>query len=240
MVFRDRPRLPGGRGRSWGMPEPMLVVRFPGGGHLSIEFTAGAPDDDQPRLGAWLELRASDPAAVMRSVLDAGLTEVTHPGHPVLFPGAGRPGVHHRPRQLNPGARQLRQHTARHGTGSDQIRAMKTTDGSDELPRRTVLGTCDLTLLPESVYLQVTGPSGHFREEAAPVMSPYPQAASALVARPPDLQRWPDYTYLVATRTGVRTSVHTTPEIDSAVRRPPGHSVGKLCRQKLRRLTRFA
>ena len=59
----------------------------------------------------------------------------------------------------------------------------------------------NLTLLPESVYLQVTGPSGHFREEAAPVMSPYPQAASSLVVRPPDLQRWPDYTYLVATRT---------------------------------------
>jgi len=78
---------------------------------------------------------------------------------------------------------------------------METTDGSDELPRRTVLGTCDLTLLPECVYLQVTGPSGHFREEAAPVMSPYPQAASSLVARPPDLQRWLDYTYLVATRT---------------------------------------
>jgi len=32
-------------------------------------------------------------------------------------------------------------------------------------------------------------------------MSPYPQAASSLVARPPDLQRWLDYTYLVATRT---------------------------------------
>jgi hypothetical protein len=72
-----------------GMPEPMLVVRFPGGGHLSIEFTADAPDDDQPRLGAWLELRASDPAAVMRSVLDAGLTQVTHPGHPYYFLAPG-------------------------------------------------------------------------------------------------------------------------------------------------------
>ncbi len=30
----------------------MLVVSFPGGGHLSIEFTDDAPDDDQPRLGA--------------------------------------------------------------------------------------------------------------------------------------------------------------------------------------------
>ncbi len=67
------------------MPEPMLVVRFPAGGALSIEFTAGAPDADQPRFGAWLELRAADPAAVMRAVLDAGLTEVLHPAHPYYF-----------------------------------------------------------------------------------------------------------------------------------------------------------
>lgn len=71
------------------MPEPMLVVRFPAGGALSIEFTADAPDDDQPRFGAWLELRAADPAAVMRAVLDAGLTEVRHPGHPYYFLAPG-------------------------------------------------------------------------------------------------------------------------------------------------------
>jgi hypothetical protein len=35
----------------------MLVVDFPGGGHLSIEFVPEAPDADRPRLGAWLELR---------------------------------------------------------------------------------------------------------------------------------------------------------------------------------------
>lgn len=72
-----------------GMPEPMLVIRFPGGGTLSIEFTAGAPDDDRPRLGAWLELRATDPAATMRAVLDAGLPEVRHPGHPYYFLAPG-------------------------------------------------------------------------------------------------------------------------------------------------------
>jgi hypothetical protein len=40
-------------------------------------------------LGAWLELRADDAAAVMRSALEAGLTEVKHPGHPhyVMAPG---------------------------------------------------------------------------------------------------------------------------------------------------------
>ena len=71
------------------MPEPMLVVDFPGGGHLSIEFIEEAPDDDRPRLGAWLELRAEDPATAMRAALAAGLTEVKHPGHPyyVMAPG---------------------------------------------------------------------------------------------------------------------------------------------------------
>jgi len=68
-----------------GMEQPMLLVRFPGGGNLSIEFTEDAPDDDQPRLGAWLELRADDPAAVLRTAVDAGLTRVEHPGHPYYF-----------------------------------------------------------------------------------------------------------------------------------------------------------
>jgi hypothetical protein len=72
-----------------GFPESMLVVSFPGGGHLSIEFTDDAPDDDQPRLGAWLELRADDPAALLATVLDAGLLEVKHPGHPHYFMAPG-------------------------------------------------------------------------------------------------------------------------------------------------------
>jgi hypothetical protein len=69
--------------------EPMLLVDFPGGGHLSIEFTPDAPDDDEPRLGAWLELRAEDPAELMRSALEAGLRQVPHPAHPyyVMAPG---------------------------------------------------------------------------------------------------------------------------------------------------------
>ena len=41
-----------------GIEHPMLLISFPGGGHLSVEFTDAAPDDEQPRLGAWLELRA--------------------------------------------------------------------------------------------------------------------------------------------------------------------------------------
>ena len=72
-----------------GMAEPMLIVRFPAGGHLSIEFTEDAPDDVEPRLGAWLELRAEDPGSLFQSAIDAGLAPVMHPGHPyyVMAPG---------------------------------------------------------------------------------------------------------------------------------------------------------
>jgi len=49
------------------------------------QFTDEAPDDARPRLGAWLELRATDPAATLRAALDAGLVEVKHPGHPYYF-----------------------------------------------------------------------------------------------------------------------------------------------------------
>jgi len=72
-----------------GIEQPMLLVRFPGGGNLSIEFTDAAPDDDQPRLGAWLELRADEPAAVLDAALEAGLSRVEHPGHPYYFMAPG-------------------------------------------------------------------------------------------------------------------------------------------------------
>ena len=72
-----------------GTAGPMLLVRFPAGGNLSIEFTEDAPDDDEPRLGAWLEIRSEDPPAFLRTALRAGLVEVIHPGHPhyVMAPG---------------------------------------------------------------------------------------------------------------------------------------------------------
>lgn len=72
-----------------GFAEPMLVVRFPGGGSLSIEFTEDAPDDDVPRLSAWLELRAADPASVMTDIRAAELQEVRHPGHAHYFMAPG-------------------------------------------------------------------------------------------------------------------------------------------------------
>ena len=68
-----------------GIDQPVLVVGFPGGGHLSIEFTREAPDGEQPRPGAWPEPRADDPAAVLQAAPGAGLTEVRHPGHPYYF-----------------------------------------------------------------------------------------------------------------------------------------------------------
>ena len=68
-----------------GINQPMLLVSFPGGGHLSVEFTDDAPDNEEPRLGAWLELRSNDPAATLRVALDAGLVQVRHPGHAHYF-----------------------------------------------------------------------------------------------------------------------------------------------------------
>jgi hypothetical protein len=68
-----------------GIAEPLLVVRFPGGGSLSMEFTEDAPDSDEPRLGAWLELRCQDPDGLFETVRNAGLTAVRHPGHPYYF-----------------------------------------------------------------------------------------------------------------------------------------------------------
>jgi hypothetical protein len=73
-----------------GMTEPMLLGAFPAAGHLSIEFIEEAPDDDTPRLGAWLEFtHRENPAALMQAALDAGLTQVQHPGHPYYFMAPG-------------------------------------------------------------------------------------------------------------------------------------------------------
>jgi hypothetical protein len=81
-----------------GMAEPMLVVRLPEGGSISIEFIEDAADGDQPRFATWLELRTAEPDILMRTVLEAGLREVKHPRSSVLLRGTGRPGVHDRPR----------------------------------------------------------------------------------------------------------------------------------------------
>jgi hypothetical protein len=76
---------------------PVRTVDFPGADllhdhrqlslrrHLSIEFRDDAPDDEQPRLGAWLELRADDPAVLLQTTPSTGLVQVRHPGHPYYF-----------------------------------------------------------------------------------------------------------------------------------------------------------
>jgi hypothetical protein len=84
-----------------GIDQPMLIVSFPGGGHLSIGFTDNAPDDEHPRLGAWLELRADNPAAVLQAALGAGLSQVPAPGPPVLLHDPRRTGFHYCARDLN-------------------------------------------------------------------------------------------------------------------------------------------
>ena len=72
-----------------GLAAPMLVVRLPDGGSVSMEFIEDAADADQPRFATWLELRTADPAALMQRVLEAGLKEVKHPGHPYYFMAPG-------------------------------------------------------------------------------------------------------------------------------------------------------
>jgi hypothetical protein len=62
---------------------------FPGGGNLSIEFIEDAPDADSRRLGAWVELRAEHPDALMQAALNAGLPQVQHPAHPYYFMAPG-------------------------------------------------------------------------------------------------------------------------------------------------------
>jgi hypothetical protein len=68
---------------------PMLLVRFAGGGSLSIEFTDEAPDSAQPRLGTWLELLAEDPEVIVRAAAEAGYPDVRHRAHPhyIAVPG---------------------------------------------------------------------------------------------------------------------------------------------------------
>ncbi len=63
------------------LSEPILAWIFPNGGSLSVEFTAGALDEGQARRGAWLELRADDPPALRKRVLEAGLPRLEYLGN---------------------------------------------------------------------------------------------------------------------------------------------------------------
>ncbi|HEV8561263.1 MAG TPA: hypothetical protein VGR06_33475 [Actinophytocola sp.] len=72
-----------------GLSEPVLAYRFRGGGSVSIEFTTDGLDKAAARRGAWLEIQADDPEALKQKILDAGLPEVTHPGHDFYFAAPG-------------------------------------------------------------------------------------------------------------------------------------------------------
>jgi hypothetical protein len=88
-LFEDVLRIPTAAVEHPGMAEAMLIVRFPQGGSLSIEFTPDAADADEPRLATWLELRAVEPPAAIEALSRAGIREVKHPGHPYYFMAPG-------------------------------------------------------------------------------------------------------------------------------------------------------
>ena len=58
---------------------PILAFKFPGGGSVSVQFTADALDETLARRGAWLELKCRDPAALAAAVLKAGLPQIHYP-----------------------------------------------------------------------------------------------------------------------------------------------------------------
>ncbi|HEX3367321.1 hypothetical protein [Phenylobacterium sp.] len=64
---------------------PILAFRFPGGGSISVQFTAGALDEASARRGAWLELRTSDPAGLEAAVHAAGLPQIHYPATATFY-----------------------------------------------------------------------------------------------------------------------------------------------------------
>lgn len=72
-----------------GVPQPMLVFNFPGGGSLIVEFSEDVLDESAAQRGAWLEIRTDDPPALKKKILQAGLTELEHPAHDFYFVAPG-------------------------------------------------------------------------------------------------------------------------------------------------------
>ncbi|MDR3700701.1 MAG: twin-arginine translocation signal domain-containing protein [Candidatus Sulfopaludibacter sp.] len=91
-----------------GLAEPILAFRFPGGGSLSIEFTLDALDEAQVRRGAWLEIRAANPPALKKKILDAGLPEVRYPATTTFYFAAPGGQVFGVAGARNPSAGELR------------------------------------------------------------------------------------------------------------------------------------
>jgi hypothetical protein len=71
----------------FGLPYPILLVRFADGSAFSVVFTplaAEAPtaaiDDDHAFRGAWIEFRTTDVAGTQAALRAAGIPEFRHPG----------------------------------------------------------------------------------------------------------------------------------------------------------------
>jgi hypothetical protein len=64
---------------------PVLAFKFPGGGSVSVQFTAEALDETLARRGAWLELKCRDPAALEAAVLRAGLPQIHYPATSTFY-----------------------------------------------------------------------------------------------------------------------------------------------------------
>ncbi len=92
-----------------GLREPILAFRFPHGGSISVEFSEKALDEEQARRGAWLEIRADDPVALTRRVLDADLPRIEYIATNTFYfviPGGQVIGIV--PARVDPGAGELR------------------------------------------------------------------------------------------------------------------------------------
>lgn len=66
----------------------ILLVRFPNT-NLTVDFTDDAPGEQQARRGAWLELKADDPAALKQKILAAGLPQISYAAGRFYFQSPG-------------------------------------------------------------------------------------------------------------------------------------------------------
>jgi hypothetical protein len=72
----------------FGLPLPILLVRFDDGSAFSVEFTDLAPagssgratDDRTAFRGAWIEFRTTDVPALQQRLREAGIAEFRHAG----------------------------------------------------------------------------------------------------------------------------------------------------------------
>jgi hypothetical protein len=68
-----------------GIDQPMLVVSFPAEGISASSSPAMHPMTSSRVWAPGSSFAPDDPAAAHRAALQAGLTEVKHPGHPYYF-----------------------------------------------------------------------------------------------------------------------------------------------------------